>query len=106
MGQPFLKLTEMPALQFMDELLNSAVAPENYSIFLLFGLNHGERWGEYSEDHYASRLCLDIDKERGAIIMFEPDMTEGTEFRLMYRSLELDYMRPRIESVFFTAEWT
>ena len=27
-------------------------------------------------------------------------MTEGTEFRLMYRSLELDYMRPRIESVF------
>lgn len=99
-GSAILEINGKPALQFMDELLNSAIAPENYPFFLLFGLNHGERWGEYSEDHYASRLCLDIDKERGAIIMFEPDMTEGTEFRLMYRSLELDYMRPRIESVF------
>ncbi len=99
-GSAILEINGKPALQFMDELLNSAIAPENYPFFLLFGLNHGERWGQYREDHYASRLCLAIDKERGAIIMFEPDMSEGTEFRLMYRSLELDYMRPRIESVF------
>lgn len=99
-GSAILEINGKPALQFMDELLNSAIAPENYPFFLLFGLNHGERWGEYKEDDYASRLCLDIDKERGAIIMFEPDMTEGTEFRLMYRSLELDYMIPRIETVF------
>lgn len=99
-GSAILEINGRPALQFMDELLSSAIAPEDYPFFLLFGLNHGERWGEYEEDDYASRLCLDIDKERGAIIMFEPDMTEGTEFRLMYRSLELDYMKPRIESVF------
>ncbi len=99
-GPAILEIDGTPALQFMDKLLNSSIAPEDYPFFLLFGLNHGERWGEYDEDNYASRLCLDIDKERGAIIMFEPDMTEGTEFRLMYRSLELDYMRPRLESVF------
>ena len=32
--------------------------------------------------------------------MFEPDMVEGTEFQVMYRSLDLDYMKPRIENLF------
>jgi diguanylate cyclase (GGDEF)-like protein len=32
--------------------------------------------------------------------MFEPDMVEGTEFQLMLRSSDLEYMRPRFESAF------
>jgi small ligand-binding sensory domain FIST len=32
--------------------------------------------------------------------MFEPDMVEGTEFQIMFRSLNLDYMPPRIEGAF------
>ena len=99
-GPMILEINNKPALTFMDELLDSAISPEQYPFVLLFGVNHGERWADYDENNYASRLCLGIDPERGGIIMFEPDMSEGTEFQVMYRSLELDYMRPKINSLF------
>lgn len=99
-GQVILEINGTPALQFMDELLDSSIAPEEFPFFLIFGVNHGERWGEYDENYYASRLCLGIDKERSGIVMFEPDMVEGTEFQLMFRSLDLDYMKPRIDNIF------
>ncbi len=99
-GQVILEINGKPAIQFIDELIDSAVAPEAYPFFLIFGVNHGERWAEYDEDYYASRLCLGIDKESGGIVMFEPDMVEGTEFQLMFRSLGLDYIKPKIDKVF------
>lgn len=99
-GSMILEINGKPALSFMDELLSPSITPNDYPFFLLFGINHGERWGEYDENNYASRLCLDIDKERGGIVMFEPDMVEGTEFQLMFRSLDLDYMKPKLQELF------
>ena len=63
-------------------------------------MNKGGKWDDFNEEIYASRLCLAIDKERSGIVMFEPDMVVGTEFQIMYRSLHLDYMPPRIEELF------
>ena len=99
-GPIILEINGKRAIDFVDELLDSAITPEEYPFFLLFGINHGNKWEEYDEDKYASRLCLDIDKERGGIVMFEPDMVAGTEFQLMFRSLDLDYMKPKIEAIF------
>jgi hypothetical protein len=99
-GQTILEIHGKPALEFMDTLLESAIAPEAYPFFLILGVNHGDKWGEFDEKSYASRLCLDIDKKRSGIVMFEPDMVEGTEFQIMYRSFDLDYMIPRIENIF------
>ena len=99
-GQAILEINGKPAIQFIDGLLDSSIAPEQYPFFLIFGINHGERWGEYDENYYANRLCLSIDKDAGAIIMFEPDMVEGTEFRLMFRSMEPGYIKPKIDKIF------
>ena len=99
-GPVILEINGKPAIQFIDNLLDSAIAPEEYPFFLIFGINHGEQWGEYDEDYYASRLCLGIDKESGGIVMFEPDMVEGTEFQLMYRALDLNYIKPKIDRMF------
>ena len=99
-GPVILEINNRPALTFMDELLGPGIRPEQYPFVLLFGVNHGEQWSDYDENNYASRLCLGIDPERGGIIMFEPDLVEGTEFQVMFRSLELDYMRPKISSLF------
>ena len=99
-AQTILEINGKPALEFMDSILGPQVRPEDYPFFLIFGVNKGERWGEFDEKSYASRLCLAIDKERGGIVMFEPDMVAGTEFQIMYRSLEFGYMPPRIEQVF------
>ncbi|MDR0577100.1 MAG: diguanylate cyclase [Candidatus Accumulibacter sp.] len=99
-GPVILEINGKPALEFMDGLLGPGVTPEEYPFFLLFGINHGARWGKYDENDYASRLCLGIDKKRNGIVMFEPDMVEGTKFQLMFRSLNLDYMKPKIEALF------
>jgi len=103
-GQVILEINGKPAIQFIDGLLGSMIDPEQYPFFLTFGVNHGERWGEYDEDLYASRLCLAIDRASGGIVMFEPDMVEGTEFRLMLHSFELNYFKPKIDRVFDETE--
>jgi len=99
-GQAILEVNGEPALPFINELLGGAIPPESFPFFLLFGVNRGDKWGEFDENNYANRLCFSIDPERNAIVMFEPDMVEGTEFQIMYRSLDLDYMKPRIERMF------
>lgn len=103
-GSVILEINGKPAISFIDEVIDSAIAPEEYPFFLLFGLNHGDPWGEYDESNYASRLCLGIDKERGGIVMFEPDMVEGMQFQIMFRSLDLDYMKPKIQKLFAQLE--
>lgn len=99
-GPVILEINNEPAIPFIDKILDSAISPDQYPFFLLFGINQGGRWAKYDEDNYASRLCLSIDKERNGIVMFEADMVEGTEFQLMFRSLDLDYMKPKVEEVF------
>lgn len=99
-GQVIHEINGQPALTFINTLLHGAVPVENYPFFLLLGVNSGDKWGEFDESKYATRLCLAIDKEHNSLIMFEPDMVPGTEFQIMYRSFDHDYMIPRIEKLF------
>ena len=46
-GPVILEINHKNALSFMDELLGSAISSEQYPFFLLFGINYGERFGEY-----------------------------------------------------------
>lgn len=99
-GPVILEINGQKALPFMEKLFDNKIEGKDFPFFLILGINHGDKWEEYVEENYASRLCLDIDKERGGIVMFEPDMVEGTKFQIMYRSLNLDYMKPKIDEVF------
>ena len=96
--QTILEINGQPALRFIGGVTGSALPPEGYPFFLTFGVNKGDKWGEFDEDAYANRLCLAVDKEREGLVMFEPDMVEGTEFQIMYRSVDLDYIAPKLES--------
>lgn len=98
--QTILEINGQPALRFIGGVTGSALPPEGYPFFLTFGVNKGDKWGEFDEDAYANRLCLAVDKEREGLVMFEPDMVEGTEFQIMYRSVDLDYIAPKLESLF------
>ena len=98
--QTILEINHRPALEFMNELLGGVIPVEQYPFFLILGINKGDKWGEFKEKSYASRLCLAIDPKRRGIVMFETDMVAGTEFQVMFRSFDLQYMPPRIERLF------
>jgi hypothetical protein len=98
--QTILEINGEPALPFIDRLLGSSIPPESYPFFLILGINKGDKWAEFDEYNYINRLCLALDREREGLVMFETDMVEGTEFQIMHRSLNLDYMVPAIEGLF------
>lgn len=98
--QTILEIDGRPAIDFMSDLLGPTVPPQAWPFFLILGVNRGDIWGPFDENNYASRLCLGLDPDRNGLVMFEPDMVEGTRFQIMYRSLDLDYMVPRIEQTF------
>ncbi|NMB35289.1 MAG: GGDEF domain-containing protein [Firmicutes bacterium] len=98
-GSTILEIDGKPAIPFIDELLGSSIAPDEYPFFLIFGINHGAADEDFDEKNYASRLCQSIDKERGGIVMFEPDMVAGTKFQVMYRTQEPDYIPPKLENL-------
>ena len=99
--ETILEINGQPALQFVGEVMGpSAISPEEYGFFLAFGMNKGDKWSDFDETAYVNRLCLSVDKKRNGLIMFEPDMVEGTEFQIMYRSFDLDYMAPKMEALF------
>jgi hypothetical protein len=98
--QTILEINDQPALSFIKNLLGPAISQEEYPFFLIFGINKSDKFGPFAEKSYASRLCLAIDPSRDGIVMFEPDMIEGTEFQIMLRAMDYDYMPPRIEKLF------
>lgn len=102
--QTVLEINGQPALDFVDTLLESSIPREAYPFFLIFGVNKGEKWGPTRERLYVNRLCLGLDEKRNGLVMFEPDLVEGTEFQIMYRSLDLGYVAPKIERLFADSE--
>lgn len=99
-AQTILEIDGRPALDFIGDILGPSVAPQDYGFFVTLGVNKGDKWGEFNESTYVNRMCLKIDSKRRGLIMFEPDMLEGTQFQIMHRSVNMDYIAPRVESLF------
>jgi hypothetical protein len=95
-----LEIDGRPVLDVVAGLLGDAYKSwEEYPFFLTLGLNKGDKFGEYNEEEYANRLVMGVDKERGGLIMFEPDLQEGHEVQLMRRSIDFDYIPERVEDL-------
>ncbi|UTH74613.1 FIST N-terminal domain-containing protein [Chromobacterium sp. IIBBL 290-4] len=99
-GNLVYELDHRPILDVLAEWLGPDVPPEQYAFFVTLGMNRGDKWGPFREEDYVNRLCLKVDRKRQALMMFEPDLIEGEEVQLMVRSLDLDYIAPRIEALF------
>jgi hypothetical protein len=101
-GNTILEMGGRPALEVVGELLGaeSDQSWEEYPLFVTLGLNRGDKFGEFKEENYANRLCMAIDKERRALIMFEPDLITGSEVRLMRRSIDFEYIGLRAHQLY------
>ena len=93
-----LEINGRPALQFLAEMLPDTPW-EEYPLFVTLGVNKGDKFGPFREDDYANRMTMSIDKERGGLVMFEPDLITGSEVQLMRRSIDFGYIDRRIDEL-------
>jgi len=100
-GNVVLEIDNKPAVDMIAELLgpDAGISPEGYPFVVTLGVNKGDPFGEFQEEDYANRLCMAIDEERRGLIMFEPNLVEGTKVQLMARRFDFNYVRERSEEL-------
>ncbi|SNR41884.1 Uncharacterized conserved protein, contains FIST_N domain [Maribacter sedimenticola] len=93
-GPVLLEIDNQPALEVIDGLLggNHGINVKDFAMNVTLGVNRGDKFSAFKESEYANRLTLAVDEENKALIMFEPDLKEGTEVQLMRRNLDSNYV--------------
>lgn len=100
-GPVLYEIDNRPAIEVIDELFGTehTVPWNKFPLFVTLGLNKGDKYADFKEENYANRVCLAIDAEKKALIMFEPDLKAGDEVQLMHRSINLDYLHNGIAAL-------
>lgn len=55
---------------------------------LTLGVNYGEKFGVFKEDRFVNRLISGVLPDGDGIVLFEPDLLEGTEILFMLRDAD------------------
>lgn len=88
------------AVDLVAELLGDEFKSwEEFPFLVTLGVNRGDKFGEFNEEDYANRLVCGVDKDRGGLIMFEPDLKAGSEVQFMRRSFDFKYMGERVDDL-------
>ena len=56
---------------------------------MTIGVNHGEKFGDFKEENFVNRLIAGVLPNGEGIVIFEPDLKEGTEILFMLRNNEM-----------------
>jgi len=89
-GPVVYEIDGQPALAVIDDLLGGQDWQNQLPLLLVtLGVNHGEKYAPYDEASYVSRLIIGIIPEEKAIVLFEADFENGTEFQFMRRNAQL-----------------
>src|SRR3972149_512053 len=89
-GPVVYEIDGKPALHVIDDLLGNKEWQRHLPLLLVtLGVNHGDKYAPYNEKNYVNRLGVGIIQEKKAIVLFEADFENGTEFQFMRRSTEL-----------------
>lgn len=89
-GPVVYEIDNQPALAVVDRLMGNQDWHEHLPMVLLtLGVNHGDKYAPYDEHNYVNRLIASIIPEEQAIVLFEADFKDQSEFQFMRRSPEL-----------------
>jgi hypothetical protein len=85
-GSVIYEVDGRPIVGIIDEMYGNQDWQKQLPVQRLsIGVNHGDKYGEYQEGGYVNRLITGILPEGKGIVMFEPDLDEGTEILFMLR---------------------
>ncbi len=85
-GPVVYEIDGQPAVEVIDAIYGNQQWRRQLPVRrLTLGINYGEKYGSYSEKNYVNRLITGVLPDNSGIVIFEPDLAEGTEFQFMLR---------------------
>jgi len=99
-GAVIAEIDGRPALDVISMLMGGARDPSEFAFHVMLGVNRGEPWDPYAEENYSNCLCLRTDIKRKHLIMFEPELVEGTRFQLMSRNHDPEAIARKVDDLF------
>jgi hypothetical protein len=91
-GAALLEIDGRPALDVIAELVGPALPVDQYPLSVTLGVNKGDKFGEFSEDHYAIHLCVAVDTARRALLV-DNFLEPGVDIQLMRRHIDFAEIR-------------
>lgn len=86
-GPVVYEIDGKPAVDVIDNLLGDQDWQKRLPLLLVtLGVNRGEKYAPYNEKNYINRLIVKNIPEKKAIVLFEADFENGTEFQFMRRN--------------------
>jgi hypothetical protein len=91
MGGPVIyEIDGRPVVEMLDEMYGSRDWRHQVPVKrLTIGVHYGERYGEQVEGEFVNRLIAGVLPESDGIVLFEPDLKEGTEVLFMLRDSKM-----------------
>lgn len=88
-GPVIYELDGKPIVEIIDDFYGNQDWQNQLPVNrLTIGINHGKKFGHFQEENYVNRLIAGILPDRQGIVIFEPDLEEGTEVLFMLRDVE------------------
>ena len=99
-GPVIIEIDGRPALDVVSTLIGGVRDPSEFAFHVMLGVNQGDPWGPYVEENYSNCLCLRTDIKRKHLIMFEPELVDGTQFQLMSRHHDPAAIARKVDDLF------
>jgi hypothetical protein len=88
-GPVLYELDGQPIVRMIDNMFGSSEWQKEHPVnYLTIGVNYGEKYGKYEEEKYVNRLITGVTPDKKGVIMFEPDLKNGTQIQFMSRDAE------------------
>jgi hypothetical protein len=85
-GPVIYEIDGKPVVEVIDDIYGNQDWQKQFPVKrLTIGINHGDKYGEYNEEVYVNRLIAGVLPEGDGIVIFEPDLSPGTEILFMLR---------------------
>ena len=85
-GPTIRRLDDRPIVSVINELYGDEEWQKQRPLKrLAIGVNRGDKYGPFNEEHYINRLIMGVLPDKDGIVIFEPDLEPGMQVQFMFR---------------------
>lgn len=89
-GPVIYEIDGQPAVEMIDAIYGDQSWRSQLPVRrLTIGVNYGDRFGDFQEDQVVARLIVGVLPQDSGVVLFEPDLEQGTEIQFMLRDGQL-----------------